>query len=126
MLRNRATDALSKLIHGHTKSSVFWKMSSNVNECITNALFTNICSSYNSTESSKSGQTNSKIRERLKFVEGIYEIVSKQTNNGGMINSLKKLSTQQTFTVDLALDVLFLNSRIIVTNNMHTSTGNSL
>ncbi|EAN33721.1 N-terminal region of Chorein a TM vesicle-mediated sorter family protein [Theileria parva strain Muguga] len=122
VLRNRATDALSKLIHGHTKSSVFWKMSSNVNECITNALFTNICSSYNSTESSKSGQTNSKIRERLKFVEGIYEIVSKQTNNGGMINSLKKLSTQQTFTVDLALDVLFLNSRIIVTNNMHTST----
>ncbi|XP_954283.1 uncharacterized protein TA20620 [Theileria annulata] len=122
VLRSRATYGLSKLISGYTKSSLFRKLGTNINECITNAFFANICSSFNTVDSSKSGQTKSKIRERLKFVEGMYEIVSKQVIHGEMINSLKKISTQHTFTVDLAVDVLFINSRIIVTNNMHTSS----
>ncbi|UKK00333.2 hypothetical protein MACK_000405 [Theileria orientalis] len=122
ILRNRANDSLNKLIRGFQAGTQSMRMGSNVNECITNVLFTNICSSYDAKESIHAGLVSSKVQERLQFVGGIYEIVSKQTNRSGMISSLKKLYTEQTFTVDLALDFMFINSKVILTNNMHTST----
>ncbi|BAM38961.1 uncharacterized protein TOT_010001259 [Theileria orientalis strain Shintoku] len=121
ILRNRANHSLNRLIRGFqagTKSTI---LGSNMNECITNVLFTNICASYDNKESSQAGLVTSKVQERLQFVGGIYEIVSKQANRSGMMSSLKKLNTEQTFTVDLALDFLFINSKVILTNNMHTS-----
>ncbi|UKJ87920.2 hypothetical protein MACJ_000362 [Theileria orientalis] len=122
ILRNRANDSLNRLIRGFQAGRHSMRMGTNVNECITNVLFTNICSSYEGKESIHAGLVSSKVHERLQFVGGIYEIVSKQANRSGMISSLKKLYTEQTFTVDLALDFLFINSKIILTNNMHTST----
>ncbi|KAK2197434.1 bifunctional Vacuolar protein sorting-associated protein 13 [Babesia duncani] len=119
IIRNNASEALRMLIQQfktHSANSV-----SAVGECLTDVLFSNICSQYeelkpNTTASGSSN--NSKLNSRIMLVGGIYELVTKRSQPNSILNSLTKICPPHTLTVDFAFDLALLNSRICLLNPM--------
>ncbi|KAK1443107.1 hypothetical protein BgAZ_306250 [Babesia gibsoni] len=120
IMRNNSSEALRKLIRRFGDVSRCNPCDGVMNECITDVLFTNICSQFdNDTDSLTSGREDtSKLQARLRMVGGIYEIATKHAKSNTIIDSLSKICPPTAVTLDFAIDIVVLNSRAICTLDM--------